>query len=133
MGYDEKPIVNHYDCFNCNCDFANFIWITKKRNCANARRRFKRIRKKTSSLTVIEQDGLWTVETQIQNDTNDDITIDSFLFIVYDSERNEIFRTPLDLGTVLHAGEEKQISVTTLTNLETVTSCRYEIEGGVAE
>lgn len=88
---------------------------------------------KTSALTVIEQDGLWTVETQIQNDTNDDITIDSFLFIVYDSERNEIFRTPLDLGTVLHAGEEKQISVTTLTNLETVTSCRYEIEGGVAE
>ena len=60
---------------------------------------------KTSSLTVIEQDGLWTVETQIQNDTNDDITIDSFLFIVYDSERNEIFRTPLDLGTILHAGE----------------------------
>ncbi|GEM_PF-5611453 len=88
---------------------------------------------KTSALTVTEQDGLWTVETQIQNDTNDDITIDSFLFIVYDSERNEIFRTPLDLGTVLHAGEEKQISVTTLTNLETVTSCRYEIEGGVAE
>ena len=88
---------------------------------------------KTSALTVIEQDGLWTVETQIQNDTNDDITIDSFLFIVYDSERNEFFRTPLDLGTILHAGEEKQISVTTLTNLETVTSCRYEIEGGVAE
>ena len=88
---------------------------------------------KTSALTVTEQDGLWTVETQIQNDTNDDITIDSFLFIVYDSERNEIFRTPLDLGTVLHAGEEKQISITTLTNLETVTSCRYEIEGGVAE
>lgn len=88
---------------------------------------------KTSALTVTEQDGLWTVETQIQNVTNDAITIDSFLFIVYDDERNEIFRTPLDLGEVLHASEEKQISVTTLTNLKTVTSCRYEIEGGVAE
>lgn len=132
MGYDERPIVNHYDCFNCNCDFANFIWITKKRNCANARRRFKRIRKNECTYGHRTR-CLWTVETQIQNDTNDDITIDSFLFIVYDSERNEIFRTPLDLGTVLHAGEEKQISVTTLTNLETVTSCRYEIEGGVAK
>lgn len=87
----------------------------------------------TSALTVTEQDGLWTVQTQIQNVTNDDLTLDSFLFIVYDAQKNEIFRTPLELGTTLHAGEEKQISVTTLTNLKNVVACRYEIEGGVAQ
>lgn len=84
-------------------------------------------------LSFDEKEGLWTITAQIKNMTNRNLSPSSFIIIAYDAEKNEIFRSSIEIGNVIHVGEKKQISMTTPTNLENAITCRYEVAGEIVE
>ena len=83
---------------------------------------------KLTNTSLTKTDGIWTLVTEVSNNTGSDYELNEFTILIKDSEGNVLVTLPGYVGGTIPNGESRTINSSTDADLENAASVEYSVD-----